>query len=162
MLEFRKDLFSAERDDSLQIVGKGSATAGHARPCHRPLALLRRPCLRGASASQGGAQPPHHHARIRRIDTAEAERASGVKRILKGADVPVNKNTLLSLINFGKDDEPTLAVDKVRYLGEPIVAIIAETEAQALALASSFASNTRLCPPSSTSRSAEARCAGDQ
>ncbi len=24
MLEFRKDLFSAERDDSLQIVGKGS------------------------------------------------------------------------------------------------------------------------------------------
>ncbi len=56
-----------------------------------------------------------------------------MKRVLKGADVPVNKNTLLSLINFGKDDEPTLAVDKVRYLGEPIVAIIAETEAQALA-----------------------------
>ncbi len=49
------------------------------------------------------------------------------------ADVPVNKNTLLSLINFGKDDEPTLAVDKVRYKGEPIVAIIAESEHQALA-----------------------------
>ncbi len=132
MLEFRKDLFSAERDDSLQIVGKGSQRQdmpGHVTgrspffDDHAFEGLLHLKVVRS----------PHHHARIRRIDTAEAERASGVKRILKGADVPVNKNTLLSLINFGKDDEPTLAVDKVRYLGEPIVAIIAETEAQALA-----------------------------
>ncbi len=132
MLEFRKDLFSAERDDSLQIVGKGSQRQdmpGHVTgrspffDDHAFEGLLHLKVVRS----------PHHHARIRRIDTAEAERAPGVKRILKGADVPVNKNTLLSLINFGKDDEPTLAVDKVRYLGEPIVAIIAETEAQALA-----------------------------
>jgi hypothetical protein len=34
-----------------------------------------------------------------------------VKRVIRGQDVPVNKNTLLSLIEFGKDDEPTLAVD---------------------------------------------------
>ncbi len=132
MLEFRKDLFSAERDDSLQIVGKGSQRQdmpGHVTgrspffDDHAFEGLLHLKVVRS----------PHHHARIRRIDTAEAERAAGVKRVLKGADVPVNKNTLLSLINFGKDDEPTLAVDKVRYLGEPIVAIIAETEAQALA-----------------------------
>ncbi len=132
MLEFRKDLFSAERDDSLQIVGKGSQRQdmpGHVTgrspffDDHAFEGLLHLKVVRS----------PHHHARIRRIDTAEAERAPGVKRVLKGADVPVNKNTLLSLINFGKDDEPTLAVDKVRYLGEPIVAIIAETEAQALA-----------------------------
>src|SRR5262249_24638854 len=37
-------------------------------------------------------------------------------------------NTLLSLIGFGKDDEPLLAVDKVRYKGEPIVAVVAESE----------------------------------
>jgi CO/xanthine dehydrogenase Mo-binding subunit len=132
MLEFRKDLFSAERDDSLQIVGKGSQRQdmpGHVTgrspffDDHAFEGLLHLKVVRS----------PHAHARIRRIDTAEAERAPGVKRILKGADVPVNKNTLLSLINFGKDDEPTLAVDKVRYVGEPIVAIIAETEAQALA-----------------------------
>jgi CO/xanthine dehydrogenase Mo-binding subunit len=52
---------------------------------------------------------------------------------MRGADVPVNLNTLLSLLNFGKDDEPTLAVDKVRYKGEPIVAVVAESEAQAYA-----------------------------
>ena len=53
--------------------------------------------------------------------------------MIRGQDVPVNKNTLLSLIEFGKDDEPTLAVDKVRYKGEPIVAIIADSEAEAMA-----------------------------
>src|SRR5262249_58914843 len=71
------------------------------------------------------------HARLRRIDTTEAERSAGVRRIIRGADVPVNLNTLLSLINFGKDDEPTLAVDKVRYKREPIVAIVADSEREA-------------------------------
>jgi len=74
---------------------------------------------------------PHHHARIRRIDTSEAERAPGVRRIIRGADVPRNLNTLLSLLNFGKDDEPSLATDKVRYKGEPIVAIVANSEREA-------------------------------
>jgi len=73
----------------------------------------------------------HAHARIRRIDTVEAERYPGVRRIIRGADVPRNLNTLLSLINFGKDDEPTLAVDKVRYKGEPVVAIVADSEREA-------------------------------
>ena len=74
---------------------------------------------------------PHSHARIRRIDVSEAERIPGVRRIIRGADVPRNLNTLLSLINFGKDDEPTLAVDKVRYKGEPIVAVVADSQREA-------------------------------
>ena len=71
------------------------------------------------------------HARLRRIDTSEAERSQGVRRIIRGADVPRNLNTLLSLINFGKDDEPSLAVDKVRYKGEPIVAVVADSPREA-------------------------------
>ena len=131
-MEFRKDLFQNERDDNLNVVGKGiqrQDMPGHVTgrspffDDHAFEGLLHLKVVRS----------PHHHARIRRIDISAAERAPGVKRILSGADVPVNKNTLLSLINFGKDDEPTLAVDKVRYKGEPIVAIIAESEAQALA-----------------------------
>ena len=74
---------------------------------------------------------PHPHARLRAIDVSAAERSPGVKRVIRAADVPVNKNTLLSLIDFGKDDEPLLAVDKVRYKGEPIVAVVAESEAAA-------------------------------
>jgi CO/xanthine dehydrogenase Mo-binding subunit len=42
--------------------------------------------------------------------------------------VPVNLNTLLSLIQFGKDDEPSLATDVVRYKGEPILGIVATSE----------------------------------
>ncbi|HEY8567370.1 MAG TPA: molybdopterin cofactor-binding domain-containing protein [Beijerinckiaceae bacterium] len=132
MLEFRKDVFADERDDDLNVVGKGlqrqdmpGHVTGRTRffDDHAFEGLLHLKVVRS----------PHHHARIRSIDVSAAARAPGVKRVLRGADVPVNKNTLLSLINFGKDDEPTLAVDKVRYKGEPVVAIIAETEAAALA-----------------------------
>ena len=48
------------------------------------------------------------------------------------ADVPVNLITLLSLIQFGKDDEPSLASDVVRYKGEPILGIVATSERAAL------------------------------
>ena len=54
-----------------------------------------------------------------------------MRRIIRGSDIPRNLNTLLSLINFGKDDEPTLAVDKVRYKGEPVVAVVADSDREA-------------------------------
>jgi CO/xanthine dehydrogenase Mo-binding subunit len=132
MLEIRKDYFANERDDNLNVVGKGiqrqdmpGHVTGRSRyfDDHAFEGLLHLKVVRS----------PHHHARIRSIDVAAAERAPGVKRILRAADVPVNKNTLLSLINFGKDDEPTLAVSKVSYRGEPVVAVIAESEAAAMA-----------------------------
>jgi len=132
MLEIRKDYFANERDDNLNVVGKGiqrqdmpGHVTGRSRyfDDHAFEGLLHLKVVRS----------PHHHARIRSIDVSAAERAPGVKRILRAADVPVNKNTLLSLINFGKDDEPTLAVDKVHYKGEPVVAVIAESEAAAMA-----------------------------
>lgn len=132
MLEIRKDYFANERDDNLNVVGKGiqrqdmpGHVTGRSRyfDDHAFEGLLHLKVVRS----------PHHHARIRSIDVAAAERAPGVKRILRAADVPVNKNTLLSLINFGKDDEPTLAVNKVSYKGEPVVAVIAESEAAAMA-----------------------------
>jgi CO/xanthine dehydrogenase Mo-binding subunit len=132
MLELRKDLFADERDDNLVHIGKGvqrqdmlGHVTGRTRfyDDHAFDGMLHLKVVRS----------PHHHARIRHIDVSAAERTPGVKRILRGADVPVNKNTLLSLINFGKDDEPSLAVTKVAYTGEPVVAIIADSEAEALA-----------------------------
>ncbi|AOO79671.1 xanthine dehydrogenase family protein molybdopterin-binding subunit [Bosea vaviloviae] len=132
MMEMRKDIFADERDDDLNIIGKGlqrqdmpGHVTGRTRffDDHAFDGLLHLKVVRS----------PHAHARIRGIDISAAERAPGVKRVLRGADVPVNKNTLLSLINFGKDDEPSLAVDKVRYKGEPVVAILADSEAEALA-----------------------------
>ncbi len=130
MMEFRKDLFADERDDNLNEIGKPTQRQdglGHvtARSVffddNRFDGLLHLKCLRS----------PHHAARIRSISTTEAERSPGVRRIITGADVPVNLNTLLSLLDFGKDDEPTLATERVRYKGEPIVAVVADSEHEA-------------------------------
>ena len=116
MLELRKDIFADERDDNLNEIGKGTQRQdmlGHVTGTssyfndHKLQGMLHLKVVRST----------HSHARIRRIDTADAERSAGVRRIIRGSDVPRNLNTLLSLINFGKDDEPSLAVDKVRYKG---------------------------------------------
>ncbi len=130
MLELRKQIFADEREDNLKEVGKPTQRQdilGHVTGTstyyddHKLAGMLHLKVLRS----------PHHHARIRAVDASAAERAPGVRRVIRGADVPVNLNTLLSLLNFGKDDEPSLATDKVRYKGEPIVAIVADTEREA-------------------------------
>ena len=123
MLELRKDIFADERDDAgLKEAGTGTQrqdmlahVTGTPRyfDDHLPAGTLHLKVLRS----------PHLHARIRGIDAYAAERAPGVRRVIRAADVPRNLNTLLSLINFGKDDEPTLAEGKVRYRGEPVVAV---------------------------------------
>ena len=132
MLEFRKDLFADERDDDLNEIGQPTQrqdmlghVTGRTRffDDHAFDGLLHMKVLRS----------PHHHARIRSIDTSAAERMEGVRRVIRASDVPVNLNTLLSLIDFGKDDEPVLAETAVHYVGEPVIAVVAETEAIAYA-----------------------------
>lgn len=134
MVEFRKDLFADERREDLNEVGKPTRRQdipGHVTgrspffDDHLFDGLLHLRCARS----------PHHHARIRRIDTSAAERMPGVVRVLTGRDVPVNLNTLLSLLDFGLDDEPILSEKKVAYRGEPVAAVIARTEAEARAAA---------------------------
>jgi CO/xanthine dehydrogenase Mo-binding subunit len=130
MIEFRKELFADERDDTLNEIGKPTRRQdilGHVTgrspfyDDHLFHGLLHMRCARS----------PHHAARIRRIDTTEAELNPGVVRVLTGRDVPLNLNTLLSLLDFGIDDEPVLSTDRVRYRGEPVAAVIAESEAAA-------------------------------
>ena len=130
VIEFRKEFFADERDDNLNEIGKPTQrqdALGHVTgrspyfDDHLFDGLLHIRCVRS----------PHHHARIRRIDTSEAERMPGVKRILLGKDVPNNLNTLLSLLDFGLDDEPLISDKKVAYVGEPVAAIIADSEREA-------------------------------
>jgi CO/xanthine dehydrogenase Mo-binding subunit len=75
---------------------------------------------------------PVHHARIRGVDLSEAERVPGFVRALTHADVPHNVYTILGLIGVEPEEEFVLAEDRVRYKGEPIVAIVAESEDAAL------------------------------
>ena len=75
---------------------------------------------------------PLHHARIRGVDLSEAERVPGFVRALTWRDVPHNLYTILGLIGVEPEEEYVLAEDRVRFRGEAIVAIVAETEAAAL------------------------------
>lgn len=75
---------------------------------------------------------PVPHANLKGIDFSEAEKVSGFVRAFTYKDVPKNIYTILTLIGVGPDEELVLAEDKVRYIGEPIAAIVAETEEAAM------------------------------
>ncbi len=64
---------------------------------------------------------PHPYARIVEIDLTEAWKVSGVETILTAADVP-GKPTY-GLIS---QDQPVLASEYVRYMGEPVAAVAAD------------------------------------
>lgn len=126
-VEMRKEFFANERDDNLNEIGKPTQRQdilGHVTgrspfyDDHLFEGLLHMRCVRS----------PHHHARIRSIDVSQAERMPGVKRVILARDVPHNLNTLLSLLDFGLDDEPLISEKKVSYKGEPVCAIVAESE----------------------------------
>lgn len=70
---------------------------------------------------------PHAHARIRGYDVAEALAAPGVVAVLTGDDV--GEGRMGAFIK----DEHAIAKGKVLYVGEPVAAVAAETEAQARA-----------------------------
>jgi CO/xanthine dehydrogenase Mo-binding subunit len=71
---------------------------------------------------------PVARGRIRSVDTAAAEAFPGVAAVVTAKDVPNNWYTILCLIGVGPNDEPVLAHEEVMYEGEPICAVVAETE----------------------------------
>jgi CO/xanthine dehydrogenase Mo-binding subunit len=66
-------------------------------------------------------------ARIVCVDTAAAQRVPGVHCVLTGADLPQ------PVPRFGpvQADRPVLAVGETKFHGEPVAAVVAETEAAA-------------------------------
>jgi len=63
------------------------------------------------------------HARIKRLDVSRALAHPGVVAIVTGADMPEKMGIMPST-----QDETALAVDKVRYVGEPVAAVAALDE----------------------------------
>lgn len=74
---------------------------------------------------------PLPHAKILSIDFSEAEKVPGFVRALTYKDVPKNTYTILAGLGV-YEDEPVLAEDRVLYVGEPIAAIVGETEEAAM------------------------------
>jgi CO/xanthine dehydrogenase Mo-binding subunit len=74
---------------------------------------------------------PVPHARVRAVRTARAAAAPGVLAVLTAAELPVRD------LYYGPafKDQPLLADGVVRFAGEPVVAVVAETVAAAAAAA---------------------------
>jgi CO/xanthine dehydrogenase Mo-binding subunit len=70
---------------------------------------------------------PVPHARLLGVDTARAAHAPGVLAVLAAADLPVRD------LYYGPafKDQPLLADGVIRYAGEPVVAVVADTAAAA-------------------------------
>jgi xanthine dehydrogenase molybdenum-binding subunit len=64
------------------------------------------------------------HARLKRVEVSQAKTMPGVVAVLTAADIPGRKE-------FGvhEIDWPVLCYDKVRYIGDAIALVVAETEA---------------------------------
>src|SRR5919112_769928 len=73
-----------------------------------------------------------HHALLRDVDHSAALEVPGVVRGLTREDVRANGYPILRLMGVEPNDEPVLPEDRVLYMGEPIVAVVATSEAAAL------------------------------
>jgi aerobic carbon-monoxide dehydrogenase large subunit len=83
---------------------------------------------------------PHAHARIRSIDTAKAKAAPGVLAVLTGADwrasgwgdLPVPGGLKRRDGSVFQPPYPALVADRVRWVGDYVAFVVAETYLQAL------------------------------
>ncbi|HYM70568.1 MAG TPA: xanthine dehydrogenase family protein molybdopterin-binding subunit [bacterium] len=75
---------------------------------------------------------PHAHARIVRVDTAAARRHPGVVAVYTGKDLegklnPIPTAWLVPNADLKTPPHPALAVDVVRYAGDGVAVVLAET-----------------------------------
>ena len=112
-------------EDELLLKGQGQFTDDVTLPGQVHLMFLR---------------SPYPHARIVSIDTAAALALPGVVQITTGADlVKAGVKPLPTVAGFPRaDGSPAasaprngLAIDKVRFVGDPVVAVVAQTLKQA-------------------------------
>ena len=77
---------------------------------------------------------PSAHGRLRRIDTTAAYTIPGVRAVITAAEieaVPTIPLRLLPLPGTERFLQPIIAVDRVRYVGEPVAVVLADSAALA-------------------------------
>lgn len=85
---------------------------------------LRLPGLRAVAFLRS----PHAHARIAAIDVRAALAMPGVEAVVTGADLAPSTRPIraaMSGAGYKETGWPVLAVDKVRFAGEPVAAVVA-------------------------------------
>ena len=81
---------------------------------------------------------PHAHARINRIDVSQAQQAPGVAVVISVDDLegvisdlaPRAMSGEWQIDEFNPPQQPALAKDKVRYVGQPVVVVMADEASQ--------------------------------
>jgi aerobic carbon-monoxide dehydrogenase large subunit len=110
---------------------------------------------------------PHAHALIERIRTERARTAAGVLAVLTSEETradgleplrPSAEANVQTGEKFAFAPQPLLAEGKVRYVGEPVALIVAETRAQALDAAEQLVVN--YAPLPAVTSAAAARASG--
>src|SRR5262245_2787211 len=66
---------------------------------------------------------PLPHARLLKVDTSKAKQIPGVRAVISGADIP----TVMTGLRM--KDMPLLARERVRFVGEPVAAVAADSVA---------------------------------
>ncbi len=79
---------------------------------------------------------PHAHARIRRVNTSRAARAEGVVAVYTGADLeaaiaPIPCAWMIPNSDIKGVAHPAIARDVVRYVGDAVAVVVAESRYQA-------------------------------
>jgi len=115
----------ARKEDKRFITGKGKYTDDMVVPGMKQAHFVR---------------SPHAHAKIKSIDTSEAEKMPGVIGILNGNQLAEDAvgNIICGWMIHSKDGSPMnmgawrpLAQDTVRYVGDAVLIVVADTKAQA-------------------------------
>jgi carbon-monoxide dehydrogenase large subunit len=102
------------KEDNRFLHGKGNYVDDTILPNMLHMAILR---------------SPHAHARIKSIDTAAASAKPGVIAVVTGELMAQHK--LAWMPTLSGDTQAVLATDKVRFQGQEVAAVIAETKYQA-------------------------------
>ncbi|HET7790924.1 MAG TPA: molybdopterin cofactor-binding domain-containing protein [Gemmatimonadales bacterium] len=95
---------------------------------------------------------PHPHARVLSVNVEAAARAPGVLAVLTGRDLPVPFGILPV-----SQDEHALALDKVRFVGDPVAAVAATSEEAATAALDLIQVRYEVLPAISSAEEAVAR-----
>jgi aerobic carbon-monoxide dehydrogenase large subunit len=102
------------KEDGRFIRGKGNYLDDIELPGMLHMAILR---------------SPHAHARIKSIDTAAASAMPGVVAVVTGELMAQHKLAWMPTLSY--DTQAVLATDKVRFQGQEVAAVIAESKYQA-------------------------------
>ena len=99
------------KEDGRFLVGRGNYLDDVSLPGMLHMAILR---------------SPHAHARIRSIDTAAASAVPGVVAVVTGELMA--QHNLAWMPTLSGDTQAVLATDKVRFQGQEVAAVVAETK----------------------------------